>query len=84
MSSEFASCSFARTDITVGLTFCTIEAKLGGPDRWAGCADPSAAAAAAKCGPGATTTIAATQAINAKPQSRDVRPDEPMKRMNIR
>ncbi len=79
ISLEFVSCSLARTEITVGFTLWTIGAKLGGPDRSAGCAGPSAAAAGAKSRPGRAATMmlatAAIGAINAKRGRRHVRVD---------
>src|SRR2546425_11127654 len=51
MSSEFVSVTFARTEITAGLTLWTIEGKLGGPDRPAGCAGASDGFARAKSAP---------------------------------
>src|SRR6266853_545025 len=85
ISSEFVSLTFARTEITAGLTRWTIAAKLGGPDRSTACA--GASGGAARAGPAAATApaIAAADAIDAKRRSRGVRRDwsELMMRMNI-
>src|SRR5216684_7158378 len=85
MSSEFVSLTFARTEITAGLTLWTIAAKLGGPDRSAGCAGASGGAARARPAAAIAPAIAAADAINAKRRSRGVRRDwsELVMRMNI-
>src|SRR5258708_15461085 len=85
ISSEFVALTFARTEITAGLTLWTIAAKLGGPDRSAGCAGASGGAARAGRATTIAPAIAATDAINAKHRSRGVRRDwsELMMRMNI-